>query len=493
MTVLFDCRAIDGLTGNSSGLLSRSGWVCSADRTNGANVPANAIDGSDVNGWWNGSSIASFDWFKIDCGAQVAMGGVKAYEASPNQNDMPGTGLFYTSDDDVTYTLIASHVATDYTAGILQRRFSAIARYLKWMSPGDTISPGNWWGISEINILQFYGVQPRVGSGLSWGGTTHERVANYTDPVSGLAVQTYPLKATDIVKARYTASLFGANTWFIEMYMDLSSAAAGGNIISGPRIWVIGDTSGGGGPSLRVFLSATGTFTATLHNGTTQVSGSTTALSWAAGDRIQLRIVTNSDGSIQTWGRVNGAAEASAGVSGALASGGAINQPFLTLGAEYTNGNHLNGGLVSLQSATGVLTSFLTTYTLTTAAGVFTDTGDAASLLREYLISASTRSYAFAGNNASLLKHYLLTTTAGAHVLAGAAAFLSRAFQMNSGVFAMSGKNETMARELVALVGDYLLTGNAGNLRRSPVYKSMDGQHSIFPALRGSVSIKPWE
>ncbi len=141
------------------------------------------------------------------------------------------------------------------------------------------------------------------------------------------------------------------------MYMDLSSAAAGGNIISGPRIWVIGDTSGGGGPSFRVYVTGA-TFQIVSHNGTQSVSASTGALIWLANDRIRLRVVLNADGSVQIWARINDAAEVTAGPSVANTFGGAENQLVLTVGADYNASSKMSGGFRTLQAADGVLTSF---------------------------------------------------------------------------------------------------------------------------------------
>ncbi len=351
MAKLFDCRATDGLAGDASGFLPRAGWVATAFRDDGTDVPANAIDGNSATVWWNGAACSASDWFKIDCGAPVMMCGLTALNTG-NLTDIVAAAAIQASLTDSGYVTQASHVAGDYVAGVLTKRFAPVlARYLKWQSTGATIAGGgNWWGVSEVNILSQY-VQPRVGSIPSWTGTTGARMLNYTDPVSGLSVPTYPAKSTDFIQAAYATTLQQTSTWFADLYMDVANAGASG------RVFVIGDSSGGGGPSLRVYVTG-GTFQAVSHNGTDTATASTGALTWAIGARIRLRTVLNADGSVLIGAQINNAAEVTGTTAAHTFGAGAANQLFLTLGADYNASNKGSFGFRSVQAATGVLTAF---------------------------------------------------------------------------------------------------------------------------------------
>jgi hypothetical protein len=380
-TKLLDIRAIDGLVaGTIRTNLDRTSFVCSA-RVSGGGAAANAIDGNTGTRWATGGVVVisggSQDWFKVDCGASVSIAGIVANSAS-FANDVPLAGDLQTSPDDVTYTTRASYTSGDISGGILTKTFTPVtARYLKWLATALPTVGTNWWSIGEINITTLVpGIVPRVGGACTFsrlstatqiengGGSTtipfgQVAVSNYVDPVSGLYVPTYQIKkaaaprVADVCQFAYTTTP-QVMTIFLDFYDDLASGAG-----SETRVFQIGDSSSANGPSLSVRRALSpNQYKAVHHNGTSTVTASTGSLTWAAGDRIRLRIILNTDGSCQIGAKINGAAEVLGTATGALTLNAAWNQLVVTLGADYNGSNNDNQGYRTVQAATTVLTAF---------------------------------------------------------------------------------------------------------------------------------------
>ena len=386
MAKLLDIRASDGLAaGAGQTYKSRSGWVASAFRSAGGAPAANAIDGNAGTWWQSGgaplvTSGGSQDWFSIDMGSTQSPAGVRIENASILYSGIPSSGDIKTSPDAVTWTTQASWTVTDMinTASgiaVLNKTFPAVScRYVRLYATGQPLpGSGNWWNIGEINLLSpANGIVPRVGGAQLFirastgdqvenGGGTTTIAANiplvswFVDPVSSLYVPTYLVnkaagaRAKDCLYIGYTGGL-QAMTVFLDMY-DTSPATFNDVVCD------FGDSTVTG-PYLSVRRNADGGYMAIHHNGTTGVTGYTSPITRVSGARIRLRIVLSANGSVQTWCRVNNAAEITDVNSGALTIVAAPNQPWITLGADYPISHNDNQGFASLQAATGVLTAF---------------------------------------------------------------------------------------------------------------------------------------
>ncbi len=193
--------------------------------------------------------------------------------------------------------------------------------------------------------------QTNSGGGTSSIGANIPRVSYWLDPVSGLWTPGYQLESVDNCAFAYTQGP-ETITWFVDFYEEVASATATG------RIFCIGATLGGGGASYTMEC-LTAKYYLTWWNNASSVNANTGTLSWAIGDRVRLRFVHDTtNNTIQMWGRVNGAAEATAGATAAPAVGATWNHLVLTLNADYLNVSPGARGFRSLQAATGILTAF---------------------------------------------------------------------------------------------------------------------------------------
>ncbi len=192
--------------------------------------------------------------------------------------------------------------------------------------------------------------QINSGGGTSSIAANIPRVSYTQDPVTSLWVPGYQLQSVDDCAFAWTAPPQTA-TYFVDFYEEVASGTATG------RVFAIGSVLAGGGASYTVeCLSAK--FYITWWNNASSVNVNTGTLSWAIGDRIRLRIVHDTVGNtIQVWGRVNNAAEATAGSTATPAVGLTWNHLVMTLGAEYGGSNKGPRRFCSMQAATGVLTA----------------------------------------------------------------------------------------------------------------------------------------
>jgi lysophospholipase L1-like esterase len=385
--VLLDLRAVDGLAGVATtaryvrlyatgagaggswwrigelnliaaggGNLSRAGWSASAFRT-AFGAAASVLDSNLTTFWLNGdvpvTSGNSQDWFQIDggVGADLNIGGILQDTTNWPTEAQVATGDIYTSANGANWNLQASWVLGDMVAGLLTHTFAKKIT-LPWIVP------------RVGGAVTF--TRASTGDQVESGGSTTTKITGtplvnwYVDPLTSVRVATYLVRpasaprVADFLQIAYTQPPQPA-TYFAEFYEDVASGSATG------RLFEIGDGRFDGTTYLRVFRSS-GTYQVRWYNFNSGagVTASTGALTWAIGDRIRLRIVHYPDGSIQIWGRVNDAAEVSAGVTAAnaFASTPAWNQLMVTLGADFAGANVGSQGFVGLQAATGVLTQF---------------------------------------------------------------------------------------------------------------------------------------
>jgi hypothetical protein len=197
--------------------------------------------------------------------------------------------------------------------------------------------------------------QTYTGNGSSgiyaYGADWRKNFSNH-DTMSVIPATSAALtKIGDFLQFGYTSAPQQA-TYFVEFYEETPSTGG-----TNQRVVTFGDSSGSGGPSLRIWR-VSGAYQAIWHNGTDSVTATTGALTYVTGDRIRLRIIHNTDGSVQIGAKINSAAEVLGSATAAKTIGSTWNQLKVTLGADYNAGNKGNQGFVSVQAATGVLTAF---------------------------------------------------------------------------------------------------------------------------------------
>jgi len=102
-----------------------------------------------------------------------------------------------------------------------------------------------------------------------------------------------------------------ACTLYLEFVQPASFGAAS------TCFWYLGNA---GNTGARLWIDSTGTqYRANHHNGTSAVTSTMTGTAPTSGQRVAVRVVLLSTGSIQIWQSINGAAETTPGASGTLA------------------------------------------------------------------------------------------------------------------------------------------------------------------------------
>jgi hypothetical protein len=113
------------------------------------------------------------------------------------------------------------------------------------------------------------------------------------------------------------------------------------------------------------------------------------------------------------------------------------------------------------------------TYTLTAAAGSFTETGIAASLKFNRVLASATGSFSMSGKTAILSRSRIIAASTGAFTLTGNAAGLTAQRKLTAavGAFTLTGNAATLTYStagsytLTASTGSFALTGNAAALK----------------------------
>jgi len=333
------------LTAPGGGNLSRTGWTVTAFRTS-SGAAANLKDGNNTTFWQNGgipvTSGASQDWIKVDggVGADLSIGGVLADAIAGAVGINPTAGDIDASANNERWIRQASWVSGNIVSNLLTKTFTQTTQQ-------SAIVP-------RVGGACTFGRAAAANETQSGGGTVSRaagvpRVSYYQDPVTSLWVPCYQLQTVDDCAFAYTSAP-QQMTVFLDFYEEVASTTATGRVVC------FGDSSGGGGPSLRIYRVA-GTYQAVWHNGTTPLT-SVATVSWAIGDRIRLRIILNTDGSCQIGATVNNAAEVLGTATIANTIGATWNQLVVTAGADYNKSSKGQQGFRSIQAATGVLTAF---------------------------------------------------------------------------------------------------------------------------------------
>jgi hypothetical protein len=129
--------------------LSKAGWSATASAaTNGSDAIANAFDGNAATRW-SIVSQAGGEWFRVDLGQSTSMSEVLLYLLNGNTTDYPSAYRVDLSNDDQTYSPVASGVGAAPATAICFPRQQA--RYLRITQIGTGYR--DWWSIYEMTIM----------------------------------------------------------------------------------------------------------------------------------------------------------------------------------------------------------------------------------------------------------------------------------------------------------------------------------------------------
>ncbi len=133
--------------GASETAFPRTGWVATASKTGGTDVPAHALDGNEATRFSTGAPMANGMWFQLDMQAARTFDQV-TMDSGGSKNDYARGYAIYVSSDGVNY---GNPVATGTgTAPLITVTFGAqTARYLKIVQTGSATF---WWSMVELYV-----------------------------------------------------------------------------------------------------------------------------------------------------------------------------------------------------------------------------------------------------------------------------------------------------------------------------------------------------
>lgn len=152
--------------------LSRSGWIATASDSNSGEPPASALDGSSSTRWTTGQGQTNGQWFQVDMRTPQIFNRV-VIDAGGSIGDYPRGYELYVSNDGTNW---GSPVATGTgSAQLIVVDFpTQAARYIRVVQRG---SSGNWWSISEFNVMLYTGGTTTVAPTLLTETNTKRAVA----------------------------------------------------------------------------------------------------------------------------------------------------------------------------------------------------------------------------------------------------------------------------------------------------------------------------
>lgn len=134
-------------------------------------------------------------------------------------------------------------------------------------------------------------------------------------------------------------------------------------------------------------------------------------------------------------------------------------------------------------SQSGVTTTLLFKHIITAALGTYSQTGVTASLLRKYTLAPALGSYALSGVAITNPRMYILGSATGSYVLSGVNVNTLRDRTIIAGVgsYALTGISNTFlyARLMGTSVGNYALTGVSNNLLFKRLLSVAVGAHAL--------------
>ena len=134
----------------------RTGWTASADYTNGADVPANAIDGDSASRWSDGKPQSTSPlpspapYFEINLGVSEPFTQITLDSAGSTGDYLRNYQVLAGNTDPPT-TVIASGTATAALTTITLAT-SVTAQYIRVVQSAPATGVGSWWSVAEVNV-----------------------------------------------------------------------------------------------------------------------------------------------------------------------------------------------------------------------------------------------------------------------------------------------------------------------------------------------------
>jgi hypothetical protein len=132
---------------------ARTGWVATAQNTNGADVVANALDGNSASRWSDGIPQSTMtnpaQYFQVDMGVSQPFSQITLDSAGSTGDYLRNYQVFAGTTNPPT-TSIATGTATGALTTIT---FSSVtARYVRVVQTAASAGVGSWWSIAELNV-----------------------------------------------------------------------------------------------------------------------------------------------------------------------------------------------------------------------------------------------------------------------------------------------------------------------------------------------------
>ncbi len=128
--------------------ISHTGWTATASSVGPNDTIQGAIDGTSSTRWSSGQAQAGGEWLKVDLGQATTLSAVSAYLLNSNVTDYPSAYALQLSNDDLTYTTVATGLGAVTTPICVSRQS---ARYVKLTQTGTGDS--SWWSVYELDVF----------------------------------------------------------------------------------------------------------------------------------------------------------------------------------------------------------------------------------------------------------------------------------------------------------------------------------------------------
>jgi hypothetical protein len=248
---------VTGLGGNQQTLtaLPRTGWVASASNTNGADVPANALDGNASTRYSSGvaQSNATTHTFTVDMQSAKTFSQITLESGT----DYARSYQVFVSNDGINWgTAIASGSSTTALTTITFTQVTA--RYIQ-VRQTTAAGVGSWWSIYEFNV--YSATSNNGGSALSRTGWVLTASATGGADVASRAID-------GSAATRWSSGQAQSGATTQTLTIDMASAQAFDKITL--------DSAGDYARNYQVFVSNNGTTWGTAVATGTGVTGTTT-------------------------------------------------------------------------------------------------------------------------------------------------------------------------------------------------------------------------
>jgi beta-glucosidase len=131
----------------------RTGWVGSAQNSNGADVVANALDGNTASRWSNGvpqsTATSPAQYFQVDMLVSQPFSQLTLDSAGSTADYLRNYQVLAGNTSPPT-TVVASGTATGALVTITFP--SVTARYVRVVQTAASAGVGSWWSLAEVNV-----------------------------------------------------------------------------------------------------------------------------------------------------------------------------------------------------------------------------------------------------------------------------------------------------------------------------------------------------